>query len=274
MKRVVGILAVALVLLGLAYAIWDRAPSSENAAERARPAEAVAVEFPASLFAPGRPQLALVEALTTSQLAVLPERCATEEKLVAKEGMIWALALRGEARGFPPIRDCLLADRKGAVLPQQEEMVLIGSILALGLLSEASDDALAMVKDGTNPEYWRKNRSWTSATFGDDSPNLFAAHSIHALGVSGRQDAMQFVETLRGEPAIYLHRFAGDMAEAAFYHDLRRDNGAGHLKQYFVQQSGCVTEHLEKFGRWTETPNGRRWHQWVQARTRGPRPAG
>lgn len=180
---------------------------------------------------------------------------------------IWASASSDEV-AFESLRQILLHDYDGADVSFERELVLFSSAKAIGATAAESPEAFAFATRATSPDYWRETRSWTS-TLGRESDDMLASYSIQAVGLSGTSDALTWLVEARNREPWYLHRFGGDIAQAAFLFDERRRRGVDFMSWH---SSVTAEEFMEAYDAWATTPSGLGWTQWAGAVTRGPVP--
>ena len=186
--------------------------------------------------------------------------------LSERRALVWALGHVGGKGVADVFIGALTAEFKDKALSQTEEDVLCDMIFALGRVAERDDGAYAFLKQGADPAFWKGKQLWRSPR-GDYRDNLLVSYSIQAVAISGRPDAMSFLESLKARGRGYLHAFAGDITQGAFYLHLREKGGTDLLMRYMLA-------HNDKslFEEWIQTAKGARWLEWANEQMRGPVP--
>ena len=199
--------------------------------------------------------------------------------LSRKRGLTWALSLVGDEETVSLFKEVLQKDYKEKWLSHHEENVLVDTVLAMGLLAAKHDSARSFIQAGTDPSYWKTRKTWSSKR-GEYSIDLLVSFSIQAIGISGRSagrdqeagqqndDVPELLDRFKSKDANYLHRFAGDIVQAAFYHDIRMRRGDEFLRKYLLSKNDMALWRA-----WIRTPGGKQWFDWANDRMRGPRPA-
>lgn len=275
--RVLGCAAATASLAIVIFALRSRdAPASSSATEMAvvSPGAAMIPEpLPPHLDrwrdARWRPTAAEIGEIPEEELPILGAAYRSASNLASVRGLTWTLAVRGGVDAGDALRRKLSEDRGGARLAREEEVVLWSTPLALGLVAASDDASYDFLKRAVDPTFWNQRHTWTSDV-GAHSASILVSFSIQGLGVSGRDDAAQVIEGLREREAAYVHRFAGDIVQAAYYHDTRRSRGKAWLEEHLLRSSQCA--EFTDFEEWTRTPRGSAWLAWGRASSRGPIP--
>lgn len=205
----------------------------------------------------------VIKQIKNSDIDTLIELYAKFKNPVDKKILIRVLGRVGDEMVINFLKDTLLYDYKGQLLTDKEEDVLLSIPAALGTLAQQYDSAYSFVKEGTEPKFWQTRKTWTSR-MGEYSINMLTAFSIHAIGISARKDVPQILNSFKKKNINYLHRFAGDITQAAFYDYLIRD------RDKF--QNRPEKRDFEFFEEWIKTSEGARWSKWADDMQRGPRP--
>jgi hypothetical protein len=213
-----------------------------------------------------RPDLKTLARLDLGHKPALLRAYRETQDLTQRRALVWALAQFGGSDVTALLTQSLTADYGNRPLTQAEEDVLCDMVKALGLVAQQDDAAYKFLKDGTDIDAWAKRRTWQSPR-GDYADNLLVSYSIQGVAISGRPDAMTFLDSLGQRDAAYLHAFAGDLVEGAFYQHLRTTGGVEQLMQHLLTPAG-----LSQFEDWVKTDEGRRWLEWANDRMRGPAP--
>src|SRR4029079_10158065 len=79
---------------------------------------------------------------------------------------------------------------KDRTLTVEEEDARLEIFPVLSLLSVRYETPLEMFKRGVHSAYWQTNQFWISPR-PQQMPIRFAAHSVQALGLSGRPEAIE-----------------------------------------------------------------------------------
>ena len=208
-------------------------------------------------------QLAMLQETDRSTLLRLYE--ATSD-LSRRRALVWALAHLGGERVADLFIQALTTEFKDKALSQREEDTLCDTIRALGCVAKDDDAAYEFLKRASDTPFWKEQRLWKSPR-GAYCDDLLVSYSVQAVAISGRSDAMSFLESLKAQQRRYLHAFAGDIAQGAFYLHLRQRGGQRLLMEYMLTPGNKTL-----FEQWIKTDQGARWLEWANDQMRGPRP--
>ncbi|MFN0060521.1 MAG: hypothetical protein ACKVX7_18850 [Planctomycetota bacterium] len=216
----------------------------------------------------GRPTVAEVEQATPRDLPGILSAYKSTDDLLTQRGLLWTLSYHGHGAAEQPFESTLRREFKGPI-SREEENVMHDHILAIGLLAENSASAFEFLRSAVDPKFWEQNGKWQSPR-GEHSIAMCVSYSIHALGASGRAETPQLLEDLRQRDRRYLHQFAGDITQAAFYLHLRQTRGPAAFKRGFL--GGAVDcDHDNSFDQWIAGA-GNAWFDWANDCMLGPRP--
>ncbi len=183
-----------------------------------------------------------------------------EAPLANRRRLVWALCLTGNDISVGLLTNALVAEFNGKNLNQQETDALYDTVQVLGFLAAKNDAAFGFLKDGTNYDFWKKNRKWTGTSdhYGG-TERILVSNSILGIGYSGRAEAAAFLNDLAKRDAVYVYNMAGSIATAVFYHETSSSSGIPKLLSMHLS----LDEAGEKYREWTETTeNGQKWRAW------------
>jgi hypothetical protein len=218
-----------------------------------------------------RPAADVLLSISPGNAAALVTAFRAEAALRNRTALTWALAYAGGEEAVGVLEHALMEEYSGQFFKwsrrrdSDDEMVLFDMVIALGLLAADSDHAFAIVRNGTNPGYWRDRCKWRSDR-GDGTVGMLTALSIQAVGLSGRPEAPDLIDAIKRrmpgtEPGeLPLSRgVKGDVVQAAFFADTIKALGVGPFKRAFARGE---TDDLWKT--WNATERGKRYHEWYK----------
>ena len=199
-----------------------------------------------------------------------------QSRLIDRRCVLWSLAFLGGEDVFELFRYSLIDEFKGQRLGAadtvgpDEELRLFETAMALGLVAHGSDAAYEFCKTGTDPWFWKENCGWMSSR-GSDSYAILATACINAVSLSGREDARDFLESLKSKDVVNRtveggvggRNFAGTLVDGAFH--LRMSDSIG----YDRWRLASFGELRREWAEWKATEEGKAWYEWyVEAKTR------
>lgn len=215
--------------------------------------------------------------LTNSQPGderILIDAYRSTTNLETRGSLIWGLAFVGGDASVATLRHTLTDEFAGKRLTgggkeySNQASMIQNMILAIGFLAARNDKAFELLKEGTDPWFWQKNVRWESR-YGSDSFGIMAGRCIQALGISGRKEVPEILDTLSKErlinepdPAPFKRTLSGSVVDAAFYFAVIRDEGRNSLyAELFDNHSDLLDEHGRR-QQWRATAEGKRWSEW------------
>ena len=243
------------------------APGPGPAAEAPLDAEALKRLNPLLSVTATRPLLEHVNRVKDSDLPGLIALAKKEPSLKHKRPLVWTLGIKGGEPGAEALKDVVEHDYGAAELSIADEDVIFESLQALGLAAARDKKAYEFALKGTDPEFWRGRRTWTSGR-GDHATHMLVSYSVQALGLSGRPESKEHVEALKNKDAHYLHAWAGDVTQAVFYRWVRAVKGEQALHDYLLRRD----DHRTFWFDWQRTAEGQQWYRWASEMTSGPVP--
>ena len=265
----------------------DKAGRDMVAGEKEDPA--AVLERLAPLLQQGgkRPPVELLETVRAEDIPTLVKEIGRDGDLVRKRSLVWTLGFKGGEAATGPLTALLENDYAKEALPRGTEDVLFEAIQAIGLAAAHDPKAYRFAVNATDPAFWEKQRSWSSAR-GDHGIHMLVSYSLHAVGMSGRPESKADIAGFQKRGPYYVHRWGGDITEAAFYRWLRKTKGEAILKEYVLTPpehcractsreattptNGASCGHL-MWTVWQDSAEGKKWIAWANEKTRGPRPA-
>lgn len=248
----------------------EKAGGDVAAGEKTNADPAAVLQRLAPLLAQGdkRPSPKLLETVQAEDIPALVEEIGRDADLVRKRSLVWTLGFKGGEAATAPLTELLEKDYEEQALPRGTEDVLFEAIQAIGLAAATDPKAYKFAVKATDPEFWGKQRSWNSAR-GDHGIHMLVSYSLHAVGLSGRPESRADIEKFKKRSPYYVHRWGGDIAEAAFYGWLRRTKGEAVLKDYVL----TPRENNVMWDEYGDSAEGKKWIAWANRITSGPRPA-
>jgi hypothetical protein len=177
-----------------------------------------------------------------------------------------SIAMALAASGGDEVADLFLntvtRDYQRREVTMSESMQLGYLIVLLGQVAPRSERAFDILRQGTDPEFWRTRITWRTP-IPDDSSQILVKACIRGLAYIDRDEAWAHVLNLASNaPAVYLRTFAPTFLEAAHAHyGLVSGRSAPNRGQR------GFTEYLEDYTRWKATPTGRQWDAWYVRHT-------
>jgi hypothetical protein len=151
-----------------------------------------------------------------------------------KTRLTWALACVGDADTVTNLIQVITRSHRKEEITLEEENLQFQSIEALGLLAIRYEAPFELLKKGMNPSWWQTNRYWISPR-GYEAPGLAASHSIQALGLSGRPEAIEALASFRKKSAEYTLKDHPDYVRR-FHQDT--DEAMERIEQF--QKTGAI----------------------------------
>jgi hypothetical protein len=219
------------------------------------------------------PEWPTAKKLTPSDKTILLQLYKQETNLFKKGGLTEALGLIGDDEVVEVFKRALSNEYSGRRLKggspeQDEEGVMVATVLGLGFLSSKSDLAFDIIKKGTAPEFWKGYCKFIPST-GPAFYGLLTSRSIKAIGFSGRPDATNFLELLKPLPlvndldnSIMRMSFDGAVFDAAFANDIIAQQGMDYYKFLYFN----LNASLERMREWQKSGIGLEWDKWYQKR--------
>ena len=124
-----------------------------------------------------------------------------------------------------------------------------------------------VIKQGTDPWFWKEQVKWTSSR-GSDTVGGLTGFCISAIGQSGRPDAAQIIERFKTKDMVNriggedpaARNFSGAVVEAAFNNDMIRQYGMEAFRSnFFTENQGKL------YDQWEKSENGEKWKTWYQS---------
>ncbi len=185
----------------------------------------------------------------------------------------WLLAYIGDDDVFRLFSDALRLG-PGSRTPDASEYGMFNQLLCgMGVMAQTNDLAFQFLKDAINPDWWRKERKWTSMWKYPRKEISLASSAVHALGLSGRAEAGDILDRMRQEGFNYLSP---------------RDAREGHGLNWAAYKAKQYLEASQKMGRqasrdglfgqefmrhmreWRRSEEGLDWLEWCSPKIRSP----
>ncbi len=217
---------------------------------------------------------AFIASLKPEDKDILVQWYQQTTNLLDKRALTWTLGFIGDEEVVDLFKQTLYQDYGGRKLTasgqidgSDEEYVLFDTVKALGLLASTSDSAYELLKQGTDPWYWKDRVKWSSLR-GRDTVGLLTAMCIQSIGTTGRPDSLDFLNELKnrdlknrtGGDDPKARSWVGAVMDAAFYQDLIQKYG---LQAYRDGMRGIPMNEL--WSEWKKSENGKKWHEWADA---------
>lgn len=165
-----------------------------------------------------------------------------------------ALAVVGDERVLRLFQRVLFEDYRGQRLEVNDGLHLSSLLVLTGHLAARYPQALALLRDGLNEEFWATNITWSMDDVYPPSQTLVNS-SILGLAMTGRDDAWEWVLAMKREgDQEYLDRHASRMVDAATARRYLLDYGRAYL---------ATNSSWKLFLRWADTPEGKEWRAWA-----------
>ncbi len=181
---------------------------------------------------------------------------------------VWTIAREGGPGAFDRIRSTVLHEYPAETFTQGQDDILLAAVRSIGLLAADDADASQFSLDGCSMEFWERNRGWESPR-GAHINRMLVSCSIQAVGIAGTAESADRLRELREKrSASYLHKYSGDIVQAAYYLSVRESEGDAGLEAVLFEPF----DYGVRFKEWISRPPGSGWHEWADATSRGPIP--
>jgi hypothetical protein len=173
-----------------------------------------------------------------------------------KLGIAQALADVGDSRVGDRFRRALFEDYRGQYLTHDDGLALCSLVSLRGHVARRHPEALALLRQGLNEEFWETQIPWWWEQGDIPMPlqEILVVSAISGLARSGRDEAWEWVlEKKRENNPRYLERYAKFMVEAAAERRYLLDHGPAFPP---------TEQFIDYFFRWARTPEGREWRRW------------
>ena len=183
-----------------------------------------------------------------------------QQPLTYRKRVIWALAYLGGAEVRDEFIRKLEADYQLREFDDAERSAILRVAKALGLVSRNDDEAFRYILDHTTPENWTGMRRWNGPR-NRDSDDALADQMVVALGLSGRPEADEVLQSVLAWDPRDLKKVDGGLMDAHFYLATWRDEGMKKVIEY------CATiEGFSAYGRWHGTEEAKRFQEEIHKR--------
>ena len=215
------------------------------------------------------PTVSMIGTLGRNDEAVLVNLYLKETELTNKCALTWALAAVGSDAAATAFKETLTMDYNGRVMTLPEWKVMADTLEVMGFIASRSNNAYDFVLEALSEDFWKRHRLW-QAPFPQEEAyanTRFVGLAVHSLGASGRPGASEKLSELSEANPDAIGGIVGPIATAAFYYEIAKEKGSDTLLKYHLS-------HMvyEEYQRWTETENGRKWHDWsMRVRRVAPR---
>jgi hypothetical protein len=219
------------------------------------------------------PDLTKIGQLTPEEKRILVEAYRREPVLVKRRSLTFALGFGEVEKAVELFKHTLTDEFKGQKISRGPDIgtdalsAMYRTLEMLGILANKHDSALAFLKEGVDPVFWKKKALWTS-DFEADQYGILAGNSIVSIGMSGRPEVPIFLAGLQDQPLIntvdtskFRRTFDGSLVDAACFYDIVTQRGYGFIMDAYKNGTG-----MQYFQEWLQTENGKKWDGWYKSR--------
>lgn len=216
-----------------------------------------------------RPKVAEVPLLTAENEARLIELYRSIPSAWNKQHIIRILAFGGCSPSAQVLLETLTREYAGVEITLGDAAVLDFVPVLSGILARRNDDALALLVQGSNPEFWVNTVMWKrDSSSSAREAAVLTGKCIQGLCVSGRPEGRKIFEFYRDHPeqTVFVHPngevhcFSGGVIDAAFMKAIVSEVGLEEMMDQIVYDPDIL---LRRFSDWRHgTAGGRSWDAW------------